>query len=65
MNKLDLKKVSDYIGTRNVGQVRSHLQKHLIKEKKKKDKNNITSPDNIDNKVKENNIPDNAQNKPQ
>ena len=31
---LDIKKVSDYIGTRNVGQVRSHLQK--IKQKKEK-----------------------------
>ena len=31
---IDIKKVSDYIGTRNVGQVRSHLQK--IKQKKEK-----------------------------
>lgn len=35
---IDLKKVSDYIGTRTVGQVRSHLQKHLIKEKRIKEK---------------------------
>ena len=34
----NLKKVSDHIGSRTVGQVRSHLQKHLIKEKKKKAK---------------------------
>lgn len=31
----NIKSVTAYIGTRTVGQVRSHLQKHLIKEKKK------------------------------
>jgi len=30
--------VSNYIGTRNIGQVRSHLQKYLIKQKKLKEK---------------------------
>ena len=33
-----MKNVSNYIGTRNIGQVRSHLQKYLIKQKKLKDK---------------------------
>ena len=39
-----MKNVSNYIGTRNIGQVRSHLQKYLIKQKKlqeKINKNNI------------------------
>ena len=35
---IDLKSVSSYIGTRNIGQVRSHLQKYLIKQKKLKEK---------------------------
>lgn len=65
LKKIDLKKVSDYIGTRNVGQVRSHLQKHLIKEKKTKDKNNIISPEKIDNKAKDNNMLCNEENKTQ
>ena len=30
--------MSNYIGTRNIGQVRSHLQKYLIKQKKLKEK---------------------------
>ena len=33
-----MKNVSNYIGTRNIGQVRSHLQKYLIKQKKLKEK---------------------------
>ena len=37
-NFIDLKNVSNYIGTRNIGQVRSHLQKYLIKQKKLKEK---------------------------
>ena len=37
-NFIDLKNVSNYIGTRNIGQVRSHLQKYLIKKKKLKEK---------------------------
>lgn len=41
---LDIKKVSDYIGTRTVDQVRSHLQKiKQNKEKKKIVENNINS----------------------
>ena len=44
--KIDLKQVSEHIKTRNVGQVRSHLQKYLIKEKKKKE---------IENKIKKEN----------
>ncbi len=38
--KVDLKKVADYIGTRSISQVRSHLQKHQLKIKKTKDKGN-------------------------
>ena len=37
---IDLKNVSNYIGTRNIGQVRSHLQKYLLKQKKLKEKSN-------------------------
>ena len=37
-NFIDLKNVSNYIGTRNIGQVRRHLQKYLIKQKKLKEK---------------------------
>ena len=37
---IDLKNVSNYIGTRNIGQVRSHLQKYLLKKKKLKEKSN-------------------------
>ena len=37
---IDLKNVSNYIGTRNIGQVRSHLQKYLLKQKKMKEKSN-------------------------
>ena len=39
-NFIDLKNVSNYIGTRNIGQVRSHLQKYLLKQKKMKEKSN-------------------------
>ena len=39
-NYIDLKNVSNYIGTRNIGQVRSHLQKYLLKQKKMKEKSN-------------------------
>jgi hypothetical protein len=38
MFKIDLKLVSDHIGTRSVLQVRSHLQKIQMREKKKLDK---------------------------
>ena len=34
--------MSNYIGTRNIGQVRSHLQKYLIKQKKLKEKEKKT-----------------------
>ena len=40
--------MSSYIGTRNIGQVRSHLQKYLLKQKKlkeKKDKNILNKND--------------------
>ena len=37
---IDLKNVSNYIGTRNIGQVRSHLQKYLLKQKKMREKSN-------------------------
>ena len=43
--KIDLKKVSDYIGTRTLGQVRSHLQKHAIKEQKRKERMNNAMKD--------------------
>jgi SHAQKYF class myb-like DNA-binding protein len=33
---LDIKKVAEHVGTRSVAQVRSHLQKHQLKEKKGK-----------------------------
>ena len=33
---LDIKKIVEHIGTRSVAQVRSHLQKHQLKEKKGK-----------------------------
>ena len=39
-NFIDLKNVSNYIGTRNIGQVRSHLQKYLLKQKKMREKSN-------------------------
>ena len=41
---IDIKKVSDYIGTRNVGQVRSHLQK--IKDALLSSENNLRLANN-------------------
>ena len=40
--------MSNYIGTRNIGQVRSHLQKYLIKQKKLKEKAKKINIDKID-----------------
>ena len=43
--------MSNHIGTRNIGQVRSHLQKYLLKQKKLKEKQNKNSINkNDDNK---------------
>ena len=36
--KANIKKISDYVGTRTVSQVRSHLQKHKLKLEKQKKK---------------------------
>ena len=57
-NFIDLKNVSNYIGTRNIGQVRSHLQKYLIKQKKLKEKSK-----KIVNEKKEESINNEANNK--
>ena len=57
-NFIDLKNVSNYIGTRNIGQVRSHLQKYLIKQKKLKEKTK-----KIVNEKKEESINNEANNK--
>ena len=40
--------MSNYIGTRNIGHVRSHLQKYLIKQKKLKEKAKKINIDKID-----------------
>ena len=40
--------MSNYTGTRNIGQVRSHLQKYLIKQKKLKEKAKKINIDKID-----------------
>ena len=40
--------MSNYIGTRNIGQVRSNLQKYLIKQKKLKEKAKKINIDKID-----------------
>jgi hypothetical protein len=53
-----LKNVSNYIGTRNIGQVRSHLQKYLIKQKKLKEKSK-----KIVNEKKEESINNESNNK--
>ena len=57
-NFIDLKNVSNYIGTRNIGQVRSHLQKYLIKQKKLKEKSK-----KIVNEKKEESIKNESNNK--
>ena len=57
-NFIDLKNVSNYIGTRNIGQVRSHLQKYLIKQKKLKEKSK-----KIVNEKKEESINNESNNK--
>ena len=57
-NFIDLKNVSNYIGTRNIGQVRSHLQKYLIKQKKLKEKSK-----KIVNEKKEESIKNETNNK--
>jgi len=44
--------VSNHIGTRNIGQVRSHLQKYLLKQRKIKEKNKNKSDKVKDNKSK-------------
>ena len=56
-----MKNVSNYIGTRNIGQVRSHLQKYLIKQKKLKEKKkkNITEKDKETKNDKSNNLEEN------
>ena len=48
-----MKNVSNYIGTRNIGQVRSHLQKHLIKQKKLKEKSKKDNIKEENNKTEE------------
>ena len=53
-----MKNVSNYIGTRNIGQVRSHLQKYLIKQKKLKEKSK-----KIVNEKKEESINNESNNK--
>ena len=53
-----MKNVSNYIGTRNIGQVRSHLQKYLIKQKKLKEKSK-----KIVNEKKEESIKNETNNK--
>jgi len=40
-----LKKVAEHIKTRSIAQVRSHLQKHQIKEKRKMEKLNTQFKD--------------------
>ena len=44
---IDIKKVSDLVKTRSIDQVRSHLQKHQLKEKKLKEKKNLMSNNKI------------------
>ena len=44
--------MSNHIGTRNIGQVRSHLQKYLLKQRKIKEKNKNKSDKVKDNKSK-------------
>lgn len=42
----DLKKVSEHVKTRSIDQVRSHLQKHQLKEKKLREKKTSNSHNN-------------------
>ena len=55
-----MKNVSNYIGTRNIGQVRSHLQKYLIKQKKLKEKSKKL---NVEKKVDSKNVEEDDDNK--
>ena len=44
--------MSNHIGKRNIGKVRSHLQKYLLKQRKIKEKNKNKSDKVKDNKSK-------------
>ncbi len=43
----DLKKVAEHIKTRSIAQVRSHLQKHQLKEKRKLEKISVKDKEKI------------------
>ena len=55
-----MKNVSNYIGTRNIGQVRSHLQKYLIKQNILKEKSKKL---NVEKKVDSKNVEEDDDNK--